>query len=122
MRTVFTGFGAAFSLEELTAGFFSLDELETGAGSLDELDFFVLEELTLACFALDETAVEELEIATELDDAAELTADELIATELELGSVFATVAAGVSSKRSLPFSSVILLNCFLAILTIVNLF
>ena len=52
----------------------------------------MLEELTRACFALEETATEELEIAAELDDAAELSATELIAIELELGSVFSAVA------------------------------
>lgn len=125
------GFGAGFSLDELM-----LDELATGAFSLEELelDIFALEELTLgdfvleelmwACFALEEIAVDELEIAAELDDWAELSAAELTAIELELGSVFSAVvfACEVSFKRSLPFSSTILLNCFLAIFTIVNLF
>ena len=117
-------------LDELATGVFSLEELELDIFALEELTCdFVLEELTRACFALDETATEELEIAAELDDAAELsaaelTAAELTAMELELGSVFSAVVfvCGVSLKRSLPFSSTILLNCFLAILTIVNLF
>ena len=124
------GFGAGFSLDELmldelATGAFSLEELELNIFALEELTCdFVLEELTRGCFALDETATEELEIAAELDDAAELSAAELIAIELELGSVFSAVVfvCGVSLKRSLPFSSTILLNCFLAILTIVNLF
>ena len=120
------GFGAGFSLDELM-----LDELATGAFSLEELTLgdFVLEELTRVCLALEEIAIEELEIAAELDDCAELTAGELTAAELtamelELGSVFSAVvfACGVSLKRSMPFSSTILLNCLLAIFTIVNLF
>ncbi len=126
-----TGLGTGFSLdelvlEELATGAFMLEKLELAVFALEELTVgvFVLEELTRACFALEETATDELEIAAELDDAAELSAAELIAIELELGSVFSAVAfaCGVSFKRSLPFSSTILLNCFLAILTIVNLF
>ena len=125
------GFGAGFSLDELmldelATGAFSLEELELDAFSLEELTLgdFVLEELTRGCFALEEIAIEELEIAAELDDCAELIAAELTAMELELGSVFSAVvfACGVSLKRSMPFSSTILLNCLLAIFTIVNLF
>ena len=124
------GLGAGFSLDELMLDelatcAFPLEELELDVFALEELTCdFVLDELTRACFALEETAVEELEIAAELDDCAELTAAELTAMELELGSVFSAVvfACGVSLKRSLPFSSTILLNCLLAIFTIVNLF
>ena len=81
-------------LEELATGAFMLEELELAVFALEELTVgvFVLEELTRACFALEETTTDELEIAAELDDAAERSVAELIATELELGSVFSAVA------------------------------
>ena len=125
------GFGAGFALDELmldelATGAFSLEELELDLFVLEELSFgdFVLDELALVCFALEKIALDELEIAAELDDWAELSTAELTVIELELGSVFSmvTFACGASFKRSLPFSSTILLNCFLAIFTIVNLF
>ena len=124
------GFGAGFSLDELmldelATGAFMLEELELDVFALEELTLgdFVLEELTRACFALEEIAVDELEIAAELDDWAELSAAELTAIELELGFVFSAVvfACGVSFKRSLPFSSTMLLNRFLGMRITVNL-
>jgi hypothetical protein len=96
-----TGFSTGFSAEELETGAtFALEELEAAELVMDEL-----ETGTVLC---DELEVAALEIGAGF--ALEELAVECLAAELEV------------ANRSLPFSSTIRLNCFLAIFTMVNLF
>jgi hypothetical protein len=116
-----SGFTTAVTLEEL-----KFDELETAEelATDEELLTIELELGSLGAF--------ELELCTGF--ATVSLAAELVAAALELVGAWATGSLVADSfwavlpcvlsafNRSLPCSSTILLNCFLAIFTIVNLF